>query len=829
MRSFLLLSAIPGAYSAGMTAHNVIAHRAAAFERFNSSPEKLAAFSGLSLDRVDALQGGAPFPDYLYACGDDHNAGEMAHWEPFQQHAASYIRETYPDWAADRTGDGAGLVAFFNGVVSHYIADENWHGLCEGCTNKGLIKQIGYSDFTCTGDLCSNAHTATDTGGEFVAASQLDLSWYPSTNWFVPTNDLVNIFQAMNTTCDWGSYCPTTKPLFIRECSLAFYAGSWAISHLGALIYPFMDHTFGSYLSGDGLIDSAIGGLDDDAAWTSFMQSRWADWVLDGPSEEDELRAMLQRRVEDPEVPAKRNWIQAIKKLLKEEEGSGVFYARDVGENGAHSIGTETLTAAHNSFLKKLSSVTVRQLINYDGGVDDGRRLLTDDRVDELEKTLYEEIDRLTTAALDSGDAQSVRSEQEDTPLYKGTSSHSRFGASISTSTCNTLVGSPGFSTLSHPQTGKATLFTCDGKVLDIPAPEEGYNRFGSTLNLADLNDDGALDAVICSTSYNAENVERLAGTYNGKCYVYLDVVGNAKPAGSIIGEDYGLFGSTIYIASNKDVYIAAPQSGGNNVLDNAGKVYKFSNLEALGEDVTAEEYADSIWVGEHMSHHGSSVAYHGDTTIIGSEVYHVNFNTDGKYAVGRVQGFVDGKEAWSITGCDHGSWLGRTVAVSESGVMAVSEIGYNATGTVGVTQLRAGRVTLIPLNVVTGDSTICELQGKEGVTVFEGRDAYGVLERNVKLFNEARFGDEMMWVGEKLVVAAPGFERGKGAVFLWNEGEVSAREGGLGRGSLFGRTFDVAEGGGEGKVGLVVSAPRMGEGGGVEGEEFGGIVKVNL
>jgi len=63
------------------------------------------------------------------------------------------------------------------GVVSHYIADENWHGLCSGCANKGLIKEIGYSDFSCTGDLCGSAHTSTDLGGEFVAAGQGDLGW----------------------------------------------------------------------------------------------------------------------------------------------------------------------------------------------------------------------------------------------------------------------------------------------------------------------------------------------------------------------------------------------------------------------------------------------------------------------------------------------------------------------------------------------------------------------------------------------------------------------------------------------------------------------------
>ena len=50
----------------------------------------------------------------------------------------------------------------------------------------------------------------------------------------MPTQDLVNIFDMMNATCDTtlhpAPYCPTTKAIYINECSIAFYAGSWAIS-----------------------------------------------------------------------------------------------------------------------------------------------------------------------------------------------------------------------------------------------------------------------------------------------------------------------------------------------------------------------------------------------------------------------------------------------------------------------------------------------------------------------------------------------------------------------------------------------------------------------
>ena len=80
MLPLLLLLLPPPATPAGMTTHNIIARLSTLYEgRF--SPLATDGFDGLLHDRIDAMQGGAPFPDYLYACGDDHDAGEEAHWE----------------------------------------------------------------------------------------------------------------------------------------------------------------------------------------------------------------------------------------------------------------------------------------------------------------------------------------------------------------------------------------------------------------------------------------------------------------------------------------------------------------------------------------------------------------------------------------------------------------------------------------------------------------------------------------------------------------------------------------------------------------------------
>lgn len=48
-------------------------------------------------------------------------------------------------------------------------------------SGEGLIRTMGYADFNCTdGDLCSVAHSAADTGGEFSAAASMNISWYPT-------------------------------------------------------------------------------------------------------------------------------------------------------------------------------------------------------------------------------------------------------------------------------------------------------------------------------------------------------------------------------------------------------------------------------------------------------------------------------------------------------------------------------------------------------------------------------------------------------------------------------------------------------------------------
>lgn len=77
LKSSSVLYLINEVSSAGMTSHNIAALRASQFEYFGPETTLFQSnnFYGLAKDRYDAIQAGSPFPDYLYACGTEHDAG----------------------------------------------------------------------------------------------------------------------------------------------------------------------------------------------------------------------------------------------------------------------------------------------------------------------------------------------------------------------------------------------------------------------------------------------------------------------------------------------------------------------------------------------------------------------------------------------------------------------------------------------------------------------------------------------------------------------------------------------------------------------------------
>ena len=148
MRAALLVSLLCARASAcGFTVHQISARRAL-LNYYQPGAFADSGYEALLSSHVGALLGGAPFPDYLYTCGSDHDDGEWAHWSRFQANASNLLRSLGGAFASERTRT---LTAFFHGVVSHYVSDLQWHGMAHNLGGFGLIQTVGMLDYNTTG------------------------------------------------------------------------------------------------------------------------------------------------------------------------------------------------------------------------------------------------------------------------------------------------------------------------------------------------------------------------------------------------------------------------------------------------------------------------------------------------------------------------------------------------------------------------------------------------------------------------------------------------------------------------------------------------------
>lgn len=107
------------AHATGMQGHMYMAECAA---EQSSDPRLRALFE----EHFLSLQNGAFFPDSGYTA-DDHDQGEIAHWEQYVQGYIELIRERYP--APLESDEGAKHVAFLMGLAAHGITDSTFDPL----------------------------------------------------------------------------------------------------------------------------------------------------------------------------------------------------------------------------------------------------------------------------------------------------------------------------------------------------------------------------------------------------------------------------------------------------------------------------------------------------------------------------------------------------------------------------------------------------------------------------------------------------------------------------------------------------------------------------
>jgi hypothetical protein len=236
----------------GMSTHGEVATRAARYFASDTYPQ----YEQILRDYPEAYQAGAAFPDWGYAFGYP-DASEEAHWPPFLEAMALYLRDRCPrPWDEE----DARRVAFFLGVVSHCIADIDWHGLAG--VREGFIDVMSRQEFH--GDWGA-AHDAADVGGEFVLRYEGDMSWL-APGWYFPLGDLAEVYQGLG-------YPEITEEVLLPRVFILF-VGALANRLGGRLLYgqaagpsPFLAEQFTDY---------APGGLDSMALRTVDW---WGDYV----------------------------------------------------------------------------------------------------------------------------------------------------------------------------------------------------------------------------------------------------------------------------------------------------------------------------------------------------------------------------------------------------------------------------------------------------------------------------------------------------------------------------------------------------------------------
>lgn len=115
-----------------------------------------------------------------------------------------------------------------------------------------------------------------DTGGEFVAAYTMNLTFLQPGSWYVPTQDLIEIYKYAP---QWVNF--TVNASAIENCLLIFKAAVWAIEDVGALAFP--EEVKNAPFLPENYVDYYLGGLDDMSVWSSIMWNRMVSWALQGP------------------------------------------------------------------------------------------------------------------------------------------------------------------------------------------------------------------------------------------------------------------------------------------------------------------------------------------------------------------------------------------------------------------------------------------------------------------------------------------------------------------------------------------------------------------
>jgi len=436
----------------GISTHTEIGYRALEYFR-HLEDNNTNNIRELLFRHPDALQAGNPFPDFgfnpLCYNGDFHDESEDTHWGEYVKVAFNYINSNYPTpWDEDTER----LVAFLFGIISHQVADINWHSL------QGL--HDGYLDVLTKISFHGSygaAHDYADVADDMIGVFEWNVTSY-ATEWYVPVVDLVEIYKIY-----YGDTSNKLTEEVVNVCAGMLLVGRLAEQAAGKLLYyeyakqsPVMLEMFRDYY---------LGGLDDMAAWTSLV------W--------EQAAVALSGGTQDCDIP--HNTLELSCNGTDRMEWVSQMMSRNVVNRPP-----------------KFPDLPHRPTPDDLEIVPEGRGVRI--RLSEEKRKLWMEPKTKET--------QRMSKQDDKVPALTLTTRqpYSALGTSLllddidGDGTTDLVVGAPGVVgcvyAIQNVEALEGDQHVIED-VADIKFCKEDFSRFGSSLGLADLNKDGLVDLVV--------------------------------------------------------------------------------------------------------------------------------------------------------------------------------------------------------------------------------------------------------------------------------------------------------------------------------------------
>ncbi|PVD23836.1 hypothetical protein C0Q70_17110 [Pomacea canaliculata] len=375
------------------------------------------------------------------------------------------------------------LVVFLLGVVSHQVADVLWHSLG---IQQGFLQAMAALNFH---GIFDAAHSVGDYGGDVLAQFEFDMTYMPYfTEWYVPVDDLFAIYIEL--------YGTTRLPRdVIVSCTAELYAERLGEKLAMAKLYPYI------------------------AVKSPFMLSQLSDYFLGG--------------IDDMSVWTENTW-QKVAYML--EAGTGVCYLNtnpvfiNCDSSFLHekqlSIKPEIKTYSLKRRHKSVESDDVIIKKHLRGILLSPAPTLTmalqEEKKQKISKAKMQKS--LTTPTQRSPDA-----------LYTINSTYAKLGWSIAVGDLDVdgnddvIIGAPGCNSSSGVQNGAVFIVFGSDKGLPstnldlnyyadivLSGPANAHGRFGASLVVLDINQDGHLDIAVGAPSVGSDLL-----TYSGAVLVY--------------------------------------------------------------------------------------------------------------------------------------------------------------------------------------------------------------------------------------------------------------------------------------------------------------------